>query len=74
MSIFVTIGKGEQKITAKLQENESQFGVFWRALPLKISLFWRQKRLLKHLSVGQPKIVFLKYQRGTLWVGMRSNP
>ena len=28
MSIFVTTGKGEQKITAKLQENESQFGVF----------------------------------------------
>ena len=71
----------------KNQSKEAFFGTFWktmtkisfffsaRALPLKIIIYWRQRRLQKVFSVGRPKMDFLKSNKGgTLWVGRGSNP
>ena len=50
-------------------------GTFWKILteklrffgarsPLKISVYWRQRRLLKNFRVGRPKMDFLKSIKG----------
>ena len=33
---------------------------FWRALPLKISIYWRQIRRWNNFKAGQPKMDFIK--------------
>ena len=48
---------------------------FWRAFPLKVSIYWRPRRLKKNFRVGRPKLDFWKsIKGGTLWVGRGSNP
>ena len=48
---------------------------FCRALSLKVSIYWRPRRLKKSFRVGRPKMDFLKSTKGgTLWVDRGSNP
>ena len=59
----------------KIGQKKAFLGTFWKILaeklrffgarsPLKISIYWRQRRLQKNFKVGRPKLDFLKVPKG----------
>ena len=46
---------------------DKKFAFFWRALHLKFSIHWRQRRLQKNFRVGRPKMNFLKSTKGVFF-------
>ena len=48
-----------------LENVDKKMVSFWRALSLKVSIYWSQRRLEKNSRVGRPKMDFWKSTEGT---------